>query len=211
MLKNKDCLHFWGRFFLFFGALAGGQGLQIGLLKVLKIDSLSKNTPSSPSTFGPWGLSVFPRNYIDFYDVLYWMGCAVQWCSFLIKAHPIHDTHHCTAQPIHIIHNHKNQEDRAASGPLCQSPVIVIIIPLINMLDTVNHCSLPAGKTIQYPDRIRLFEKWLDQEKFLRLSREKVSYILIFLVMIIIILLWHMVYGTFCLFSFEYRSCCHNM
>ena len=61
------------------------------------------------------------------------------------------------------------EEDRAASGLLCQSPVNVIVIPLINKLKTVNHCSLPAGKTIQFPDRI--FEKWLDQEKFLRLSR----------------------------------------
>ena len=31
----------------------------------------------------------------------------------------------------------------------------------------------PAGKTIQYPDR--LFEEWLDQEKFLRLTRETVN------------------------------------
>ena len=30
----------------------GGQGLQIGLLKVLKMDSLSKNTSSSLSTLG---------------------------------------------------------------------------------------------------------------------------------------------------------------
>ena len=44
--------------------------------------------------------------------------------------------------------------DRAASRPLCQSPVNVIVIPLINMLETVIHCSPPAGKTIQYPDRL---------------------------------------------------------
>ena len=34
--------------------------------------------------------------------------------------------------------------DRAASRPLCQSPVNDIVIPLINMLKTVNHCS-PAS------------------------------------------------------------------
>ena len=31
----------------------------------------------------------------------------------------------------------------------------------------------PAGKTIQYPDR--LFEQWLDQEKFLWLSQDMVN------------------------------------
>ena len=30
--------------------------------------------------------------------------------------------------------------DRAVSRPLCQSPVNVIVIPLINMLKPVNHC-----------------------------------------------------------------------
>ena len=49
MLKNKDCLHFLDIFFLW---SSGGQGLQIGLLNVLKMDSLSKNTSSSLSTFG---------------------------------------------------------------------------------------------------------------------------------------------------------------
>ena len=34
--------------------------------------------------------------------------------------------------------------DRAASRPLCQSPVNVIVIPLINMLKNVNYCS-PAS------------------------------------------------------------------
>ena len=57
--------------------------------------------------------------------------------------------------------------DRAASHPLCQSPVNVIVIPLINRLKTVNHCSPASWETIQYPDR--LFEK------FLRLSRETVN------------------------------------
>ena len=58
--------------------------------------------------------------------------------------------------------------DRAASRPLCQSPVNVMVIPLINMLTLSIIVAPPAGKTIQYPDR--LFEYWLDQEKFLRLS-----------------------------------------
>ena len=35
--------------------------------------------------------------------------------------------------------------DKAASRPLFQSPVNVSVIPLINMLKTVNHCSTPAG------------------------------------------------------------------
>ena len=39
--------------------------------------------------------------------------------------------------------------DRAASCPLCQSPGNVVVLPLINMLKTVNHCiDPPAGKTI---------------------------------------------------------------
>ena len=66
---------------VFFLWSSGGQGLQIGLLKVLKMDSLSKNTPSSPSTFG--GCPSSPRNYIDFYDyVLYeWaVQCSDVYC-----------------------------------------------------------------------------------------------------------------------------------
>ena len=45
--------------------------------------------------------------------------------------------------------------DRAASRPLCQSPVNIIVIPLVDTLKTVNDCS-PASwenQTIQYPDR----------------------------------------------------------
>ena len=38
------------------------------------------------------------------------------------------------------------EEDRAASRPLCQSPVNVIVIPLINMVKTINHCC-PASWT----------------------------------------------------------------
>ena len=34
--------------------------------------------------------------------------------------------------------------DRAASHPLCKSPVNFIVVPLINMLKTINHCS-PAS------------------------------------------------------------------
>ena len=45
------------------------------------------------------------------------------------------------------------EEDRVASRPLSQSPVNVIVIPLIKMLKTVNHCSPANWKTIQYPDR----------------------------------------------------------
>ena len=68
------------------------------------------------------------------------------------------------------LRNNMIERDRVASRPQCQSPVNVIVIPLINMLKTVNDCS-PASwenQTIQYPDR-------LDQEKFLRLSRETVN------------------------------------
>ena len=63
--------------------------------------------------------------------------------------------------------------DRAASHPLCHSSVNVIVMPLINMLKTVNHCSPTSWETIQYPDR--LFEYRLDQDKYFRLSRETVS------------------------------------
>ena len=34
--------------------------------------------------------------------------------------------------------------DRVASRPLCQSPVNVIVTPVINILKTVDHCS-PAS------------------------------------------------------------------
>ena len=34
---------------------------------------------------------------------------------------------------------------RAASRQLCHSPVIVTVIPLINMLKTVNHYNSPAS------------------------------------------------------------------
>ena len=40
--------------------------------------------------------------------------------------------------------------DRVASRPQCQSPVNVIVIPLINMLKTVIHCSRQLGKPFNY-------------------------------------------------------------
>ena len=65
--------------------------------------------------------------------------------------------------------------DRAASHLLCQSHVNVIVIPLINMLKTVNHCS-PASWEKPFNTLIDFLSSGcMDQEKFLRLSRETVN------------------------------------
>ena len=64
---------------VFFLWSSGGQGLQIGLLKVLKIDSLSKNTPSSPSTFGGCPSS---RGTTLIFMIMYYMNglCSAVMC-----------------------------------------------------------------------------------------------------------------------------------
>ena len=68
---------------VFFLWSSGGQGLQIGLLKVLKIDSLSKNTPSSPSTFGGCPSS---RGTTLIFMIMYYMNglCSAVMCIVVV-------------------------------------------------------------------------------------------------------------------------------
>ena len=49
------------------------------------------------------------------------------------------------------------------------SQLLTAVIPYTNMLKTVIHCSRQLGKTFN------TLVGWLDQEKFLRLSRETVN------------------------------------
>ena len=68
---------------VFFLWSSGGQGLQIGLLKVLKMDSLSKNTPSSPSTFGGCPSS---RGTTLIFMIMYYMNglCSAVMCIVVV-------------------------------------------------------------------------------------------------------------------------------
>ena len=57
--------------------------------------------------------------------------------------------------------------DRAASRPLCQSPVNVIVIPLITCSTLLMSVAPPAGKISQYPFNTLhiLSSGCMDQEK----------------------------------------------
>ena len=77
-------------------------------------------------------------------DIHYITDVFKSW-NIILVSHHIHRTEICRILPS-VRRELRNmiEGDRAASRPLCQSPVNVIVIPLISMLKTVNHCS-PAS------------------------------------------------------------------
>ena len=80
--------------------------------------------------------------------------------NIILVSHHIHRTEICQILPSVRRELRNMIGDRAASRPLCQSPVNVIVIPKINMLKTVNHCSPASWENHSIPWKDFLSSGW---------------------------------------------------
>ena len=93
---------------------------------------LSAHGPTKPSSY------YCSKNY--FVWVTHNVTVVFKSWNIILVSHHIHRTEICRILPsVRRELRNMTEGDRAASRPLCQSPVNVIVIPLINMLKTVSH------------------------------------------------------------------------